>query len=131
GLGAAGHAGGKAPRYADEARQIKLLFERAAIVLGGDVDLVSPAQDLTIGREADGRDRLALAGQPRQDLASWDLPEHDGFVIAASTRYPASARMKGGGDHQIIMAGEGVLDLPGRIGQERDLVGARGKIIAG
>src|SRR5262245_45275889 len=109
---------------------MQLLFERTTIIIGGVARRVPPTDRLAIGGKADGRDRLPLAGQARQDLAGMDIPEQNGFVIATTTRHPLPAGMKGCGDDEIIMAGEGTLHLACGVSKERELAGTWGRIIA-
>src|SRR5882672_290940 len=109
---------------------MQLLFERTAIIVGGVASCVPPIDRLTIRGKADGRNRLPLAGEARQDLAGVDIPEQNGFVIATTTRHPLPAGMKGRGDDQMVVAGEGALHLTCRIGKERELARSWGRIIA-
>src|SRR5207342_2604705 len=94
---------------ADEAPEIKLLFERTAIIVGGIASRVSPANRLAIRSKANGRDGAPLARQAGQHLTRVHIPEQQGFVITATTHDPLPTGMKGGGENQIIMAGEGLL----------------------
>src|SRR5215471_5230966 len=109
---------------------MKLLFEWTAIIIGSVASRMPPTYRLAIWGKADSRDRLSLAGQPRQDLAGMDIPEQNGLVIATTACHPLPAGMKGRGNDEIIMAGEGALHLACGIRKERDLSRSWGRIIA-
>lgn len=130
GLRPQGGAGRETSWQTDEAPEIKLLFERTAIMIGGVAGCVSPADRLAIRGKANRRDTAPLARQAGEHLTRVYIPEQYGLVITAPTRDPLSTGMKGSSEDQIIMAGEGPLYLPCGIGQEGNLARPWGRLIA-